>query len=96
MIARYRWVKKRAPAAASGCDQNSTICGTAWRVADTKLAPKSIAAASTLARWAAGKASHNATANTYAYAFTSSTLGNQITFTDLSRWQLQIGAKIEF
>jgi len=39
---------------------------------------------------------YNATTNTYAYAFTSSTLGNQITFTDASRWQLQIGAKIDF
>ena len=41
-------------------------------------------------------ATFNAATNTYAYTFTSSTLGNQITFTDLSRWQLQIGAKIEF
>jgi hypothetical protein len=41
-------------------------------------------------------ASFNATTNTYAYTFTANTLGNQITFTDLSRWQVQIGAKIEF
>jgi len=32
----------------------------------------------------------------YAYTFTSSTLSSQPTFVDLSRWQLQIGAKIQF
>jgi Carboxypeptidase regulatory-like domain len=41
-------------------------------------------------------ATYNAATNQYAYTFTSSTLGGQITFTDLSRWQLQIGAKLEF
>ena len=45
---------------------------------------------------AVASGTYNATTNTYAYAFTSSTLGGQITFTDLSRWQLQIGAKLEF
>ena len=32
----------------------------------------------------------------YAYTFTSSTLSSQPTFIDLSRWQFQIGAKLQF
>ncbi len=41
-------------------------------------------------------ATYNAATNTYAYTFSSSTLSSQPTFTDLSRWQVQIGAKLEF
>jgi hypothetical protein len=41
-------------------------------------------------------ATYSAATNTYAYTFSSSTLSSQPTFPDLSRWQLQIGAKIEF
>ncbi len=32
----------------------------------------------------------------YVYTFSSSTLGSQLVFADLSRWQLQLGAKLEF
>ncbi len=32
----------------------------------------------------------------YVYTFSSSTLGSQLVFTDLSRWQLQVGARLEF
>jgi hypothetical protein len=32
----------------------------------------------------------------YVYTFSSSTLGSQQVFTDLSRWQLQLGARLEF
>ena len=41
-------------------------------------------------------ATYNAATNTYAYTFSSSTLSSQPTFPDLSRWQVQIGAKLEF
>ena len=41
-------------------------------------------------------ATFNAATNTYAYTFTSSTLSSQPTFTVLSRWNLQIGAKVDF
>jgi hypothetical protein len=35
-------------------------------------------------------------AGQYVYTFSSSTLGTAQVFTDLSRWQLQVGAKLEF
>jgi hypothetical protein len=35
-------------------------------------------------------------AGQYVYTFSSSTLGSAQVFTDLSRWQLQVGAKLEF
>ena len=42
------------------------------------------------------QANYNPTTNQYAYTFTSSTLGTPINFTDLSRYQIQVGAKISF
>jgi Carboxypeptidase regulatory-like domain len=39
---------------------------------------------------------YNAATGTYAYTFSSSTLSSQPTFTELSRWQLQLGAKLAF
>ncbi len=42
------------------------------------------------------QATYNAATNQYAYTFTSSTLGGQITFANQSRWQLQVGAALEF
>ncbi|MFI5358082.1 MAG: hypothetical protein ACHQ4G_12175, partial [Opitutales bacterium] len=41
-------------------------------------------------------ATYNPTTAQYVYTFTSSTLGTPINFTDLSRWQLQVGAKLSF
>jgi len=41
-------------------------------------------------------ASYSSSTGKYTYAFTSSTLGGTTNFTDLSRWQLQIGAKLQF
>ena len=35
-------------------------------------------------------------AGQYVYTFNANTLTTPVTFTELSRWQLQIGAKIEF
>ncbi len=41
-------------------------------------------------------ATYNAATNQYNYTFTSSTLASQINFTDLSRWQVQLGAQLQF
>lgn len=35
-------------------------------------------------------------ANQYVYTFSPSTMASLITFTDLSRWQLQLGARVDF
>jgi hypothetical protein len=41
-------------------------------------------------------ATYNAATNTYAYAFDPTKTSGQPYFTDLSRWQLQLGARISF
>lgn len=45
---------------------------------------------------AVASATYNAAKNQYNYVFTSSTLGTEINFTDLSRWQIQLGLKLSF
>jgi hypothetical protein len=41
-------------------------------------------------------ATYNATTNQYTYTFSPNGVSAQPPFTDLSRWQLQVGAKLEF
>jgi hypothetical protein len=47
-------------------------------------------------RWTGVSASYNSATNKYNYTWNPSYVSSQPAFTDLSRWQFQVGAKLEF